>query len=112
MGSMRGFDALGPTKQGLQNTVNREEVLKMICPPHATRPREIRLRVGRDKSGRYRFFERHVESDDIRMWTPGLELSTTQFHKLRRMLEAKELRTENGPYGCFLFYHVHENIAA
>lgn len=110
MRSMRGFDDLEPTKRGLQNVVDRDEALKLICPQHPSRPQDIRVRVGIDKSGRYRLFERSVESDEVRMWTPGLELSTTQFQKLRAMHEARQLRTGNGPYGCFLFFSIHENV--
>lgn len=112
MRSTRGFDGLEPTKQGLQNVVDREEALKIVYPAHPTRPGDMRVRVGIDKSGRYRLFERHAESSDIKSWMPGLELSTTQYRKLRALHEAHHVRTDNGPYGCFLFYHVHENMTS
>ncbi len=112
MRSVRGFDDLEPIKRGLQNIIDRDEVLKLICPPHEARPKEMRVRAGISKTGRYCYFERRADCDETRMWMPGLEMSLSRFQKIRALYESRQIRAENGPYGCFLFFSVHENAVA
>ena len=110
----RGFGGLTVVKDNLQRQQDRQAALKVLCPPHKDSPGTFVLRVGIDKRGHYSFFMASKgRENNPREWRPGGvedELSNAQYEAFHDLLKSGQLRPENGPHGCHLFYHIDEGV--
>jgi len=100
----KAFGALTGKRDELQAVVDRDEALKLLCPPEQNRV----TRVGINKRGRYHVFSAPVGWQDMSEWRPDAELSATQYRKLRALYESQQLVVGKGPPWCHLLYHKHE----
>lgn len=107
----RGFETLAPLGEDLKRQQDLEAALKVICPEHENRSGQLIFRLGIDKAGHYRRFETRRGHERSHQWRHDRELSGTEYEAFRLLYESGQLRHENGPHGCFLFFHLHEEVS-
>ena len=108
----RSLDDLAPVKNDLQKQQELEEALKILCPRHENRSDKLIFRVGIDKLGHFRRFETIRGKEGPLDWRHDRELNATEFKEFSALSQKTKLRHENGPTGCFLFFHPYETVVS